>query len=684
VSDLARLRTDLVLVEQTYRGELSYIVKDPTTHKYFRFRPVEIAVMRAIQGAASAAEVAAALTEEGIRVSAAAVAKFADKLKSMGLCERTLRERSVLQMERLRAQRRERLKQGPFRGDMLRLRWSMGDPDRFMDRSIPYLRFCFSRPFLALSLALFALQAVILGAKWPEFSRAIADLLTFRASAGDLVILWIVGSVVIAIHELAHGYTCKYYGGQVHEIGAMLFYFEPAFFCNVNDAWTFPDLRARLWVTAAGSWAQMVVASVAAVVWWLVTPGTVISTIALAAVVMGGITSVLMNLNPLVPLDGYYALSDWLEVPNLRHRAMGHLSWAIKSKVLRLDVPMPPADEREQRIFLIYGALATVYILSLFVFVAGVVYGWFDRWLGATGVVLFVVAVWLLARGAIRSAVRNLREVWQERRAGVSRFWRSRRSLAGATGVAILLLGAVVPWPITVTGPYRVSPVARVALVAPDSGVVFQLLAPEGAMVEPGAPVVQIRNLALEREAQAAARATDSLSARETQARARGADGEVARLAAARAVEAARATGLARRLDDLTLRAPVRAVILSARTDTLAGLRVSLGDTLLTLGRADSVEVSIALEAAGGSLVRRGQRTRLIGYADPSAEIATTLASVAAVAPGGAVEGRARLPATAACRPGMTGEASVTVDRASVWGALAWAVRRRIRNDLLL
>ncbi len=87
MSDLARLRTDLVLVEQTYRGELSYIVKDPATHKYFRFRPVEVAVMRAIQGATTAAEAAAALTEDGIRVTGAAVAKFADKLKSMGVNE---------------------------------------------------------------------------------------------------------------------------------------------------------------------------------------------------------------------------------------------------------------------------------------------------------------------------------------------------------------------------------------------------------------------------------------------------------------------------------------------------------------------------------------------------------------------------------------------------------------------
>jgi hypothetical protein len=684
VSDLARLRTDLVLVEQTYRGELSYIVKDPTTHKYFRFRPVEVAVMRAIQGAASAAEAAAKLTEDGIRVSSAAVAKFADKLKSMGLCERTLRERSVLQMERLRAQRRERLKQGPFQGELLRMRWSMGDPDRFMNRTIPYLRFCFSRTFLAVSAVLFAIQAVILAVKWPEFAASIGDLIHFRASAGDLFILWATGFTIIAIHELAHGYTCKYYGGQVHEIGAMLFYFEPAFFCNVNDAWTFPELKARLWVTAAGSWAQMVVASVAAMVWWAATPGSAVYTIALSAVLMGGVTSVLMNLNPLVPLDGYYALSDWLEVPNLRHRAMAHLTWAIKSRVLRLDVPMPTADEREQRIFLIYGALAAAYILSIFIFIAGVVYGWLDRWLGAIGVALFVVAVWLMAREPILGWARTLREVWQERRAGITRFWHSRRALVGAALGLILLLGAVIRRPITVTGPYTVVPAARFGLVAPDSGVVFQLLAPEGAVVEPGMPVVLIRNLALEREAEGAARAADSLTARETQARARGAEGEVARLASERGVETARAAGLSRRLADLTLRAPVRGVVLSARSDTLAGRRVSLGDTLLVLGRADSVEVSIALEGAGAPLVRGGQRTRLIGYADPSRRISTTLGSVAASAPGGAIEGRARLPATATCRPGMTGEASVTVRQASLWGALAWAVRRRIRSDLLL
>ncbi len=102
-----KLRQDLVLVEQTYRGEQSYIIKDPESRKYFRFRPVEVMVMQTFDGEHDATETSAILDAEGLRVSPAGVEAFARKLSSMGLCERTLGERSVLQMERLRAQRRQ-------------------------------------------------------------------------------------------------------------------------------------------------------------------------------------------------------------------------------------------------------------------------------------------------------------------------------------------------------------------------------------------------------------------------------------------------------------------------------------------------------------------------------------------------------------------------------------------------
>ena len=686
MSERPRLRSDLVLVEQTYRGEQSYIVKDPSTRKYFRFRPVEVLVMQALDGRSTAAEASAALVGQGLTVSAAAIGKFAEKLKTMGLVERSLGERSVLLMERLRAQRRQRLRQGPFQGDLFRLRWSMGDPDHFMDRTIPYLRFCFTRGFVLASLALFAAYFVVLAVKWPEFTGALSDLYHFRMSGADLLVLWLTGLCVIAAHELAHGYTCKHFGGQVHEIGAMLLYFEPAFFCNVNDAWTFPDLRARLWVTAAGSWIQMVLASLAALVWWAATPDTLIYQVALAVVLIGGITTVIVNLNPLIPLDGYYALIDWLEVANLRQRAFRHLSWLVRRYGLRRDVPMPPADEREQRIFLIYGLLSLVYTGSILLFVAGVVQGWLSAALGAFGVVLFAGLVLVMARPALREWGREGLAAWRD--------WRAERS-AGAQGNrwpryalialgAVVIVGALLPRPITVTGQFAVVPAGYTALVSPDTGIVVTVAAREGLRVAPGAVLARIRSFDLEHDQVAAARAADSLAARELQARARGDEGLVAREASLRSGEQARARGLGRRVESMTLRAPSPGVVLTARPEELVGTWVSIGDTVLELGNPAALEARIGLAGAGAALVRPGQPVRLMVEAGSGALVTDTLDGVSEAATAGGVEGWVRLVPGPLLRVGMAGQASVTLRESNLWGALWWAVRRRVRTDLLL
>src|SRR5439155_989757 len=99
-------------------------------------------------------------------------------------------------------------------------------------------------------------------------------------------------------------------------------------------------------------------------------PDTLISQIALAAMVIGGVTTVLANANPLIPLDGYYALSDYLEIPNLRTRAFGYVGWLVRRYGLRLAVPPPPADPHERRAFVIYGTLAFLYSITILILVA--------------------------------------------------------------------------------------------------------------------------------------------------------------------------------------------------------------------------------------------------------------------------------------------------------------------------
>ena len=686
-----RLRPDVAIVEQVYRGEASFVVKDLETHKYFRFRPVEVTVMRALDGTRTCGEAAAALRAAGIGVSEAAVEGFAQKLSRMGLIEKSLTERSTMQVERLRAERKKRARPRLFRGELMRMRWSMGDPDAAIDRWLPRLRFMFTRGFLLACIGLFLVNLAIVATNWPKLSAGLAQLGDFSSyGVGHLVAFWCTLLVIILIHELGHSVTCKYFGGEVHEMGFMLIYFQPAFYANVNDAWTFPELRARLWVTAAGPWIEGVAATIAGIVWWLADPGTLVSQVALLAFLVGGTFSVMTNANPLMPLDGYFALSDWLEIPNLRHRAFAHIDWIVRRRVLRLEMPMPPATERERRIFLLYGVAAIAYLATVLTMVAMFVAGWAGRTFGPVGVAAVIGLVLLLMRGQIRSWAAAVMLSLREHRDVLSS--KSFRFRAAAVGLGVLLLVTVLPWDITVTGPFTAAPARALAVVAPDSGYVARVLVREGTAVAAGAPLVRLRDFDLERSALAQRRALDSLMLLERRARARAQGGAAAagagdleRYASQRAVAEARLAGLSERIDALALRARHAGVVLTERPELLVGKWVEAGEAVLTVGAADSVEVRIRLSGGGATRVEPGQRVRLLSLGDLAHPVGAVVASVSRAALGSDdVEARVRLPAQPAWRPGASGEAAVVVRRSNLLGAMWWEVRRRVRSDVLL
>src|SRR5690606_22867062 len=173
------------------------------------------------------AELAADLAAQGLNVSAKALEGFAGRLGRIGLLERSLQERTVLELERLREGRRKRRRRPLFRGEVLRMRWSVGDPDALLDRWRPRLAFCFTRGFVLGSAALFLAYLAILAANWGAFQAEIAWVLDpAQWSLSKVLVFWVTGMTTLAIHELGHGVACKHYGGHVHEMGAMLVYFE--------------------------------------------------------------------------------------------------------------------------------------------------------------------------------------------------------------------------------------------------------------------------------------------------------------------------------------------------------------------------------------------------------------------------------------------------------------------------
>jgi putative peptide zinc metalloprotease protein len=682
------LRSDLSIIEQTFRGEKSYVVKDVAAQKYFRFGATEVSVMKCFDGRRTPQEIAIALAEQGIRISAQAIEGFARKLSTAGFLERTLAERSTLQMERLRAERNNRRRPRLFRGELLRMRWSFGDPDALLSRVLPYIRWMFTPAFVAASTVFFVVYFVILIAYWSEYKAALGSMYTFHTiTFGHFAILWLTGLIVILIHELGHGFTCKYFGGEVREIGFMLLYFEPAFYCNVSDAWSFPERRARLWVTAAGSWIQLIIASCAAMAWWATKTGTFAWKVSVAAMLIGGVMTMFTNMNPLLPLDGYFALTDWMEIPNLRHRALAHFGWWVRHRIFRLELPEPQATAHERKVFMIYGALATAYISGLFFFLAfwamgkaGQAFGW----LGTAGV---SIGALILMRARLVEWGR-MAAIWIRARRTALRKSTVAQRIALAS-LALLIVVLLLPWTLTTGGTFVVYPAASNHLVSPDSGVIESVLGAEGGHVAAGAPLVHIVNRDLEAQVLAASRAVDSLSAAESAARAAGSAARAELFASAGNAAVAQLTALEARARRLTLRAVSGGEIVTPRPEDLIGRRVVPGDSLLQVATVDSVEVRITLTGGGATGVQPGQPVHLFSFVDATRPITARVTEVSvdggAAAPSeGTVEARVRLPGSSAWRPGVSGEAKLDLRRSVVLGAIVWRLRQVVRGDLWL
>ena len=680
------LRAEISIIQQTFRGETSFVVKDPVAQRYLRFGAAEVRVLRAFDGEHTPAEIAAALADDGMRVSPEAVESFARTMAANGFLERALEERTTLQMERLRAERHQRRRPALFRGELLRMRWSFGDPDVLLTRSLPYVDWMFSRAFVLASLVVFAIYTALLGARWGEFKGALAATYSFHTiTVTNVVVLWVTGAVVILIHELGHAYACKHFGGEVRELGFMLIYFQPAFYCNVSDAWSFPERSARLWVTAAGGWIQLIVASAAAVVWWAAAPNTLVANVAVAAMLIGGASTLLTNANPLLPLDGYFAFTDWMEIPNLRIRAFDHFRWWLRQKVLRLDAPEPPATPRERRVFLIYGAIATLYTTLLLGFVIVLVVGWSRQAFGVAGGVVTSVVLAVLMRNRIAAWFRGLVLGVRAQRGTLRRLRRPAR-FAAAIVVLFLLLA---PWTLTSPGDFVVGSVGARVVSSPERGVVTQTFVREGQHVEAGTPLLRLVNHDIERSILTVTRAVDSLAMGESVARSSGRSGEASRLAAERGEAEAELVGLERRASSLVLRASSAGIVTTPHAEELVGRLVAASDTVLTLSASDSVEVRIALSGAGATRVHPGQVVHAISFADPGTPWTARVGDVSTVGlpsdrSDGTVEARVRRPADDAWRPGTRGEASVELRRSNVLGALWWNARQLVRADLLL
>jgi putative peptide zinc metalloprotease protein len=387
-----KFRDDLIISQQEFEKVTYYVIKDPVTRKFFRIKEFEHFICRNLDGESSVEQIAQRFEEHfRIPLPLETLNKFIQRLDSLGFLEGRIAER---ELARLQHQKRT------LPGRLLFIKLRGFDPDWLLNRLIRYTRFLFTPHFLIFSLILIALALIITVSSWDELGYSLTGI--FRIAT--IVKVWIAIFLIVVLHEFAHALTCKYFGGEVHEMGFLLLYFQPCFYCNVSDAYLFKEKSKRLKVTFAGAYCQIFLWALATILWRITDLDTGLNGFLFVVVITSGVT-VLFNFNPLIKLDGYYLLTDYLEIPNLRKKAFDYISAALRRRFLGPSRAEAETSARAKRIYLRYGILSVLYSTVLLGFIAVKVERFLVTELGGFGFILFLFVVFLILKKPVKAAL---------------------------------------------------------------------------------------------------------------------------------------------------------------------------------------------------------------------------------------------------------------------------------------
>lgn len=470
-----RLRAHTRIRRHLYRGRLWYVADDGATRKAHRFSQGAYALVGRLDGIRTVEaiwqELVQVLGEEAPTQDE--VIQALSELHNADLLASNLAPDTDELVTRRRKEKRQLWTQNLK--NPMSIRVPLVDPDAFLTRTMPLLAPLFGRIGLLLWLVLVVPAAVLAAEHWDALTNNLVD----RVLALDnLLLLTLCYPVVKIVHELGHGYATKANGREVREMGLMFLLFYPIPYVDASAASGLPDRHRRALIGAAGMIAELALAALATYTWVLLEPGLA-RAVMFNVMLIAGVSTILVNGNPLLRFDGYYILSDLIEIPNLGLRANRYWSHLIDRHVFRTHGVKPfDATSGEKRWLLAYAPAAFVArMLLLFgialvvaskFFVIGVMMALWSLW---TGIVL---PVWKMGAHVFTSP-----HLHRNRRRAV-------RLTLGSVMVAIVAL-FVVPAPHhTVTqGVVWIPDAAQVR--ARGDGRVTRLVQPEGALVRPGA-----------------------------------------------------------------------------------------------------------------------------------------------------------------------------------------------------
>jgi putative peptide zinc metalloprotease protein len=356
--------------------------------------------------------------------------------------------------------------------DVLFLRIPLVRPDRFLTRTWPLIAPIASRG-VAITIAMLGLTGLYLvGRDWDRF---VGDASAF-ANPGGALLFALTLAFTKTLHELGHAYAAKRHGLRVHTMGVAILVFVPVIYTDVSDAWRLTSRRARLGVGAAGVIVELAIACIATFVWSFLPAGALRdATLIIASVTW--VTTLVVNLNPLMRFDGYFLLSDLIGVANLQSRGFALGRWRLREMLFGLGDRVPETlPKRVHNTLLVWCVAAWLWRLIIFVGIAFAVYYTLPKAIGLP--MLIVELAWFVVLPITREI-----SAWWKRRDDITL---NKRTLITGLLVFFGLVLSALPWPLGIDMPARLEATRASVLYAPAPAQIVEVSVKDGTRVKAG------------------------------------------------------------------------------------------------------------------------------------------------------------------------------------------------------
>jgi putative peptide zinc metalloprotease protein len=575
-----RLDPDLIIREDVTDGEAIVAVYQRSTANLMRLKPTQWQLAGFFDGVRSYDEIAAAFAaDSGIAVSGDEVRTFAENMDENGFWYKNPQEKNIAMNEKLSAQRNRRAS-GHSPINVAHISFSAWDPDGYLtqlDQKIG--KFIYSSWVTWLTVLLFIFEGVVFAAKWNVMGPDIPVYFNFsNKSFSDVVEFWVLLMIIGFIHESSHGLTCKHFGGEVHSMGLMFLYLTPAFYVDVTESWISASRLQRMATIIAGIWVEMMICGLAMIVWTNTQPGEWIHDFCYKLILLTGLALVVVNLNPLIKLDGYYFFTEWLRIPDLKERSTAFAIGWVQSRIFGVPVDVPVVSRRRVPLFVLYALASGVYSYLLLLLFVRFSYNVFYHWFAELALVPAAVLAFVIFRSRLTS-LRTFALTFYRARVEEGAFRLTPLRFAIAVALVDLLFIPIVRD--RENAYFLIEPVATHQVHAGVPGKVLAVYVREGDTVRSGQELATLQSLQEagdrdDAETQVASSQAQVFTA-ELQHKGLG-EALVSQQAARRSSATAQEEGA-----QLTVVAPAAGVVANGIPEDLVNRDVTTGETLLTI-----------------------------------------------------------------------------------------------------